>query len=217
MVRVPIWGGGDDYWSLLVADVTKPAWEAFNRELEAFDYPFVESAGGTYNCRFIGGTNTWSTHAYGLALDINPSKNKYGGPTEDNYPDGFVESVESLNIDNVPLFTWGGRWSNDDDMHWQINVPPSASWDNIKGGSDDLAILTEEDQHALKDWLNRLGDLESTVAYISYLIPDIRKNIITADELAAAIAAVETSSVDEHARGLAQKALNKLAAIKAAL
>ena len=30
-----------------------------------------------FNCRFVGGTNRWSQHAYGLAIDVNPVENPY--------------------------------------------------------------------------------------------------------------------------------------------
>jgi hypothetical protein len=36
-----------------------------------------------FNCRFVDGTNRWSEHAYGRAIDINPIENPYvsGGRT----------------------------------------------------------------------------------------------------------------------------------------
>lgn len=30
-----------------------------------------------FNCRFVAGTSTWSEHAYGRALDLNPRENPY--------------------------------------------------------------------------------------------------------------------------------------------
>lgn len=30
-----------------------------------------------FNCRFVAGTNTWSQHAYGRAIDINPVENPF--------------------------------------------------------------------------------------------------------------------------------------------
>ena len=30
-----------------------------------------------FNCRFVAGTNRWSMHAYGRAIDINPVENPY--------------------------------------------------------------------------------------------------------------------------------------------
>ena len=45
--------------------------------MEDWEYYFLESAGGTYNCRMIAGTQVYSLHSYGLALDLNPSKNPH--------------------------------------------------------------------------------------------------------------------------------------------
>ena len=30
-----------------------------------------------FNCRFVAGTNRWSMHAYGKAIDLNPIENPY--------------------------------------------------------------------------------------------------------------------------------------------
>jgi hypothetical protein len=30
-----------------------------------------------FNCRYVAGTTTWSQHAYGRAIDINPVENPY--------------------------------------------------------------------------------------------------------------------------------------------
>jgi poly-gamma-glutamate synthesis protein (capsule biosynthesis protein) len=30
-----------------------------------------------FNCRYVAGTSTWSQHAYGRAIDINPVENPY--------------------------------------------------------------------------------------------------------------------------------------------
>ncbi len=30
-----------------------------------------------FNCRYVGGTTTWSEHAYGRAVDVNPLENPY--------------------------------------------------------------------------------------------------------------------------------------------
>ena len=34
-----------------------------------------------FNCRFVAGTNRWSEHAYGRAIDINPIENPYVTPS----------------------------------------------------------------------------------------------------------------------------------------
>src|SRR6266508_2153223 len=41
--------------------------------------PGVERHDNTsaFNCRYVAGTTTWSQHAYGRAIDINPVENPY--------------------------------------------------------------------------------------------------------------------------------------------
>lgn len=71
-----------------------------------------------------------------------------------------------------------------------------------------MAILTDAEQMELQRWLGRLEDMNSNIAYISTLIPDIRKNIITKDELDAAIAAASVGGgKDQTARNVADNTL----------
>lgn len=155
-VKVAFPGEGREWW-LLVAAPTVPAWEKFIEVMDKYDYKFREPAGGTYNCRPIGGTRRWSTHAYGIALDINPKANPYG-PSGDDYPDGFVEEIESFEIDGEPVFAWGGRWSNDDDMHWQINLPPNADFHKLSTNKEDdeVSLSRGDDGHAVKKFQQAL-------------------------------------------------------------
>lgn len=76
-----------------------------------------------FNCRSVAGTDRWSHHAYGRAIDINPLENPYvtsGGI----YPPagaGFAERAGLMGqlmagSDAVRAFTdlgwgWGGAWS----------------------------------------------------------------------------------------------------------
>jgi hypothetical protein len=113
--------GPDRVWNLPVADKAAPAFELFASLMRKHNYLFREVSGGTYNCRFIGGTESWSLHAYGIAIDLNPSKNPYGTKTH-NFPKGFIDDVTATG-----LFRWGYSFS--DPMHWEIDVPPSAIGD----------------------------------------------------------------------------------------
>lgn len=71
---------------------------------------------GSYNCRTIAGSKKLSAHAYGLAIDINASKNPHTFP-----PQGLVTNMPQA---FVSLFTsngwgWGGNWrSSKDAMHF---------------------------------------------------------------------------------------------------
>ena len=81
-----------------------------------------------FNCRFVAGTNTWSEHAYGRAIDINPVQNPYvsngvASPRKgQRYVDrskrrkGMIHPGDRV----VRAFRsvgwgWGGSWSPDKD------------------------------------------------------------------------------------------------------
>lgn len=67
--------------------------------------------GGTYIYRKKRGTVGLSMHAYGIAIDINPTKNPMG--KKGVMPDWFVAIFVKWG------FTWGGTWKRRDDMHFQ--------------------------------------------------------------------------------------------------
>lgn len=97
-----------------------------------------------YNGRLVARTNSWSSHAYGLAIDINPIQNPYlllddkrelievipsaGSDYLDreSHQKGMVESI-------VPIFAkygfteWGGSWMAKPDFH-HFQVP----WHEIR-------------------------------------------------------------------------------------
>lgn len=112
-------------WDLWVADASLPAWQAFTEVMVHHNYLFLESAGGTYSCRNISGSNKKSLHAFAIAVDLNPSQNPYGNPLRHNYPAGFVDDVKAIKFDGERAFTWGGDWSTADAMHFQIDLPPA--------------------------------------------------------------------------------------------
>ena len=44
----------------------------------ASDFRSIEADNtSAFNCRFVEGTNRWSEHAYGHAIDVNPIENPY--------------------------------------------------------------------------------------------------------------------------------------------
>jgi D-alanyl-D-alanine carboxypeptidase len=78
-----------------------------------------------FNCRFVAGTNRWSEHAYGRAIDLNPIENPYvtgaghvSPPAGARYVDRG-QRVKGLLHRNGPAvaafedngWEWGGKWS----------------------------------------------------------------------------------------------------------
>ena len=77
------------------------------------------------------GTGSWSNHAYGLAVDINPRENPYVGcgqsndPTAQSYRDRSRKRPGMIGGRTVRAFAaagwgWGGSWAGDtkDYMHF---------------------------------------------------------------------------------------------------
>ncbi len=87
-----------------------------------------------YNCRYAvaDGDPTWSRHAYGRAIDINPVENPYVFHGEALPPDGaafadrdgrpgmLVVGGDALTAFLDAGFTWGGAWSNPDYQHVEV-------------------------------------------------------------------------------------------------
>lgn len=139
MVRHPFPGVSSN-WELLVADVTVPAWQVFTDLMTKHGYLFREVAGGTYNCRNIAGTNLKSLHSYGIAVDLNPSKNPFGTTTTD-MPKAFTDAVL-----DTGLFRWGMDFT--DPMHWEIDVSPE-TLEDITMTPEEVGAIVEE---KLKKW-----------------------------------------------------------------
>jgi poly-gamma-glutamate synthesis protein (capsule biosynthesis protein) len=79
-----------------------------------------------FNCRFVAGTDHWSQHAYGRAIDINPVQNPYvsngvaSPPSGQKYVDRTQKGVKGMIRPRgvvVRAFAsvgweWGGFWTS---------------------------------------------------------------------------------------------------------
>ncbi len=78
-----------------------------------------------FNCRVVAGTTTWSQHAYGRAVDLNPVRNPYVRGTRVDPPSGsawtdrsnvrpgmLVEGGAIIDAADRLGWGWGGRWSS---------------------------------------------------------------------------------------------------------
>lgn len=134
------------------ADVADDVVEVFRRLYEA-RFPItrmrlVDAYGGDddrsmaadntsgYNCRTVAGQTTWSDHAYGRAVDINPVQNPYVTAAGVLPPAGaaYVETDRSAGARTAPGviargdvvteafaavgWEWGGLWSEPDYQHF---------------------------------------------------------------------------------------------------
>jgi hypothetical protein len=92
------------------------------------------NASAAFVCRATRGASSWSQHAYGLAVDINPFQNPY---TRDG---GVIPGLASSYLDRTTVrpgmvrpgdavtgafaaigWRWGGTWSAPDLMHFSAN------------------------------------------------------------------------------------------------
>ncbi len=84
-----------------------------------------------FNCRLVEGTRSWSQHAYGLAIDLNPVENPFVRGSHVSPPAGrrFLDRSKrrrGMVVDGdvvVRAFAsigwrWGGRWSTPDYQHF---------------------------------------------------------------------------------------------------
>jgi hypothetical protein len=83
-----------------------------------------------FNCRFVAGTQNWSQHAFGRALDLNPIENPYvtpsghvsppaGRPYADRGRDakGMVHGGDpTVRAFKRVGWEWGGNWSGTKDF-----------------------------------------------------------------------------------------------------
>lgn len=79
-----------------------------------------------FNCRQVAGTNRWSNHAYGKAIDLNPRENPYvtesghvsppeGAPYADRKPTrkGMIAKRGPVvrSFRRIAGWRWGGNWA----------------------------------------------------------------------------------------------------------
>lgn len=82
------------------------------------DFADFQAAGGCWNPRLIGGSDTGfalSRHAWGIAIDINPSTNRYEGSV--TLSEAFGATFRDWG------FAWGAGWLRPDGMHFEWTRP----------------------------------------------------------------------------------------------
>lgn len=72
-----------------------------------------------YACRRIGGTSTWSNHAWGIAVDLNATRNPMHSGSRGDIPMSIITRAEAIG------FRWGGRYSTPDPMHFETLLTPA--------------------------------------------------------------------------------------------
>lgn len=109
-------------WPVLVHRKALAAFEQVAEAVENSDYRIVEPVDG-YSYRNVEGRRVLSPHAYGIAVDVNPSTNPCCGVTQPcrcyndlitDIPPDFVQAFKNAG------FVWGGDWmDHPDPMHFE--------------------------------------------------------------------------------------------------
>lgn len=90
----------------------EPLHHAFDLIISRNLVHLVESWDGCFCIRNKRGGNSYSLHAWGLAVDINAASNKFGSKPR--------MSPELVKCFTDAGFDWGGVWSKPDGMHFQL-------------------------------------------------------------------------------------------------
>ena len=81
-----------------------------------FDISDFKKSGGVWVPRHTlwDKTKPLSRHSWGIAIDVNVSKNCYG--IKPNQPQQLIQAFKSRG------FVWGGDWKTPDGMHFEIGI-----------------------------------------------------------------------------------------------
>lgn len=119
-----------------VSRVNVHAKEAFRLLLDLlYAWGYDVSSCGSYSLRRITNGSVWSSHAWGIAMDINPGSNPYTrqGLVTDIPLDLIREVYRIRTMAGHRVFKWGGDWDGDfdfdehtvwDAMHFELLVTP---------------------------------------------------------------------------------------------
>lgn len=194
---------------------------------------------GIYNCRSVRGGATLSHHAEGRAGDIGiplvngRANTKVGDPIvkvllenawelgldhliwnkqkwSAKYPDGAPYSGSTPTLRHEDHIHAGMTWA------YALDLTVDEAYAILEG--DNAMAFNAHQEHQLKMLVGALDAVNSDGSFPRYIVPDIRKGIITVDELNEAIQEAKPGeTVDEFARRLAKKANDRLDAIKGAI
>jgi hypothetical protein len=104
------------------------------------DASMADNNTSAFNCRTVAGTSSWSNHAYGWAVDINPVQNPYVRGSTVSPPAGrayldrrnrrpgmIVDGDAVVSAFSAAGWTWGGWWSSPKDyQHFEAAQPALA-------------------------------------------------------------------------------------------
>src|SRR5262245_47125119 len=128
-----------------VAEETYDAWRALDMVTQHHAYAIQGGDTGGYNCRPIAGSDKYSLHAFGLAVDINWNRNplRKDNVLVSDMPKEMVRDILAIRtVGGVEVFGWGGNYQTfKDTMHYEI----LASADELAKGIDWATVIGADD------------------------------------------------------------------------
>ncbi|SKC92152.1 M15 family metallopeptidase [Maledivibacter halophilus] len=84
-------------------------------------YSFVYPPSGTFNYRYISGTNRLSPHSFGIAVDLKRDKRDYWkwASREEGEKRLISYSKDLVRVFEKNNFIWGGKWGHFDILHFE--------------------------------------------------------------------------------------------------
>lgn len=140
-------GGGDQFvpgkfFGKSIGQIPKPAVSAFAALEQALrSTGYSPKSSWSYNCRKISGSDKYSLHSYGIAIDIDPQLNPYssGDPYAGLLKRKHVKAALAIkNSAGSSVWSWGGNWRKPDRMHFQLDQGPDRvdiNWTTVPGGN----------------------------------------------------------------------------------
>lgn len=116
-----------------VATVLLYVAQRFHNEVE----PLEDGQCWGYAKRVIAGTDAWSNHASGTAIDLNSVLHKQG--FRNTFNPMQRDAIRRIVKDCQGVVRWGGYFDFVDEMHWEIVGDPSALAARIRGDQPDKA------------------------------------------------------------------------------
>lgn len=99
-----------------------PAFQWLTTFLDAVEPVTEPGWDGGYAYRKVAGTQVWSEHAAGTAIDWNASQHGRGGSATQGWTADQARVIRWMltRTQNGSYFEWGGDWKNPDPMHFEL-------------------------------------------------------------------------------------------------
>lgn len=133
--KVTMHGGAVVYVDPLITEAVL----ALNVIAKHWDYRASGYDNAGYGCRQVAGTNRWSKHAYGIAIDREWNRNPHRRPLTTDRNLTMCRAINAVRTNNgAQVWYWGGYWSKPDAMHDEIVCFPShlssgINWSTVAG------------------------------------------------------------------------------------